>query len=193
MHCLRSIVVLLLLSGCLVGDAWALTINSSTAVAGASSLAHTVSVTNEMGSPAATVTFLATNDGFLVPTGAVHGQYVADADFLTGSGTMTLTGYVDTTNTMFGTEILIGTATESTVPFAATPVPLTLAGPYALTVKAVLTLEPDTTVTFTHMVSVTADTATVPEADSVMLLACVPLLLILATPLSRRFRVRAAD
>src|SRR5207247_4911393 len=115
-----------------------------------SSLTVTAALSRDSQSPPQTLTLIASDDDFLVPTGSVRGEYVADIEFLSGSGSITLSGYVDTTNTPFGSQILIGTTTEGSVPFVAWPVPFTLGGPYALTLLAVVTLQPDSSVPFTH-------------------------------------------
>jgi plastocyanin len=157
-------------------DAWALNVTTSLATSlttpGSSSVSHTVVVENDdpTGAPPRTVTFEVGDTDFLVPTGNVFGHYVADAEFLTGSGSVALAGFVDTTNSLFGTEILIGTADESTAPFFGPFVPLTLSGLYALTLTATATLDPGDTLSFTHTVSVVAEIPAVPEPASAVLL-----------------------
>jgi len=178
---------LLLLSSILPREAWGISVDSFVATQGPSSLTVTAALSRDSQSPPGTLTLTAGDRDFLVPSGSVRGEYVADIEFLSGSGSITLSGYVDTTNTPFGTQILIGTTTEGSVPFVASPVPFTLGGPYALTLVAVITLAPDSSVTFTHTVSVTPDAASVPEPETALLLGSALLLLALsARPLSTR-------
>ena len=98
------------------------------------------------------------SDDFSIPLGNVFARYFADAD-LTGAGSVVLNGYIDTTNTPFGTEILLGSANDSTVPFASAEIPLTLSAPFVLTLTATITLEPGASLSFTHSL-VVSDTAT---------------------------------
>lgn len=168
----RRIVLLLMVMFAAIGtpNAWALSFGVLNATKGPSSLTVTVLVSNEDTIPGTSQVFASDID-FLVPTGSVLGHYIADAEFVTGSGDVVLTGFVDTANTFFGTEILIGSATESTVPFTGPLVPFILSGPYALTLTADFTLEPGASLSFTHTVSVLPSAATVPEPASAVLLA----------------------
>src|SRR5688572_4738430 len=126
--------------------------------AGPSSLTRTVVLITNTGDEPVSQTVVVTDVDFTIPTGSVFGQYVAEADFVTGSGSITLSGYVDTTNTpnpldppdfLHGAETLIGTADESTVPFTALA-PLTLSGAYGLTLIVNLTLGPLSSLSYTH-------------------------------------------
>ena len=166
---LVAMVALVALGG---ADAWALNVTTSLATEGPSSISHTVVVANDdpTGAAPVTITFKVGDIDFAVPTGNVFGHYVADAEFLTGSGSVALAGFVDTTNLLFGTEILIGTANESTIPFIGPFVPLTLSGPYALTLTATATLNPGDTLSFTHTVSVVSEIPAVHEPSSAALL-----------------------
>ena len=157
-------VVLAVLGG---GDAWAVTTSLQTAEL--SSVSQTSVIVNSNTSPA-TVIVSATDVNFLVPAGSVFGHYFAEAQFLIGSGSVVLEGFVDTTNTEFGTEILIGTANESTSPFIGPFVPLNLSGPYALTLIAKFTLDPGETLSYTHTVSVFSEIPAVPEPASAAVL-----------------------
>jgi hypothetical protein len=156
----------------------ALIIIGTSATAGPSSLTHSVVlVTNDDSNASVTQTVLVTDVDFMIPMGSVFGQYFADADIVTGSGSISLSGYVDTTNTtppfgvnLHGAETLIGSANESTVPFTAL-VPLTLSAPYGLTLLLNFTLEPLSSLTFTHTVSVIPAVATVPTPATAILLS----------------------
>ena len=154
-----------------------LIITGNSATAGPSSLTHTVALVTNPDSNPDTLTIIVAGRDFNIPMGSVFGQYVADADFLTGSGSVTLSGYVDPTNTpigfgggLHGAEVLIGTADESNVPFIAL-LPLTLSPPYGLTLTASFTLQPLSSLSFTHTVSVIPAAEAVPEPGTAVLLA----------------------
>ena len=186
---LITMVALVVVGG---ADAWALNVITSLATEGPSSISHTFVVANEdlTGTPPVTITVTVGDTDFFVPTGNVFGHYVADAEFLIGSGSVALSGFVDTTNSLFGTEILLGAANESTSPFIGPFVPLTLSGPYALTLTAIATLNPGDTLSFTHTVSVVSEVPPVPEPASAVLL--VAGLIVLGTMRGCRRRVRSS-
>ena len=145
----------------------AIVFDTLTASAGPSSLSGTVAAHNTFtSSTPETVTVTVTNRDYLLPLGAVLGQFTADAVF-TGTGTFTLSGYADTTNTQAGTEILVG-ATQLTGSFVGPPVPFTVGGPYSLALIATFTLSPGAAISFTDSVAVTQ---TVSEPGVTALLA----------------------
>ena len=85
---------------------------------------------------------------------------------------------------------MLGAANESTSPFIGPFVPLTLSGPYALTLTAIATLNPGDTLSFTHTVSVVSEVPPVPEPASAVLL--VAGLIVLGTMRGCRRRVRSS-
>ena len=163
------IVVTLALVAFLAPGAQALIVLPSTNVSGPSSLSRTFGAINDDPNNPATVTVQVSDDDFATVVGSVFGQFVADVTII-GAGTVVLSGYVDTTNTLFGTEILIGTADESTVPFIGPLVPLTLTAPYALTLTQTFTLQPLTEISGSFSVSVQPAT-TVPAPSTSILLS----------------------
>ena len=149
-------VVALTIGGVLDARA-AIVFDAATALAGPSSLTGTVAAHNTITSSTQTpetVTVTVTNTDYLLPLGAVLGQFTADAVFTTGTATFTLSGYADTTNTQGGTQILVG-ATQLTGSFVGPPVPFTVGGPYSLALIATFTLNPGAAISFTNSVVVT--------------------------------------
>jgi len=133
----------------------AIVFDTLTGSAGPSSLTGTVAAHNTItSSTLETATVTVTNTDYLLPLGAVLGQFTADAVFTTGTATFTLSGYADTTNTQGGTEILVG-ATQLTGSFVGPPVPFTVGGPYSLALIATFTLNPGAAISFTDSVVVT--------------------------------------
>ena len=180
-----ALVLMVVLAVLASGDAWGATVTTSLQTAELSSVSQTSVLVNGT-TNSATFVVSASDVNFLVPAGSVFGHYFAEAQFLIGSGSVVLEGFVDTTNTEFGTEILIGTANESTSPFIGPFVPLNLSGPYALTLIAKFTLDPGETLSYTHTVSVFSEIPAVPEPASATVLVA-GLILVGA---ARRWRCR---
>jgi hypothetical protein len=119
------------------------------------------------------------SDVFSAPLGDIVAQFVAQG-LLTGppgtlvAGSFVLSGYLDPANSpvspLPSTAVLLGTVDASTVPFVGPLVPFTVSSAYGLILVAEVTLGPLESVSFSHRVSISSATASVPEPATAVLL-----------------------